>query len=531
MKYFYCTLLALVMMSYFKYVPSPSNKWVSGGFVSISSGKTFEDTLPFDSTVVVNLNNKVLLQLYRAVGFTRVWQDARTRKAMLIAIRTSDNEGLFPEDYQLQFLEALEHKYVNLDDHELLEYDIALTVNAQLFLLHLKNGKLDPKKLYNDWDVGKAPFDVNLLLLEAFRSNDIAKLVVKCRPDAPVYHQLVKALYLIRQFKQVRFPPIKYTKNIMLNEATVDVKAIKKRLRYWGDLKKSDSLSSRYDVKMFAAVKRFQRRHGLLQDGVIGLGTIEALNCTRAMREQQIIANLERWRWFEEQNKEAAVFVNIPDYKLMVIENRDTTIIRKIVVGSIKRKTPVLNSYLKTIVLNPTWTIPPTIIKEDVVPAMLKNRRYLSNKKIVIFNNANEVVSPERWNPATPHAYRYVQGPGPENTLGVMKILFPNRHSVYLHDTNHRNGFGLSNRSLSSGCIRVEKPLQVVNYFLSNSAHWSKKKTDSVIATGKTLNLKIEKKYHLYLYYWTAWSDKGMLHFRKDSYGYDAPLYASLRRK
>jgi murein L,D-transpeptidase YcbB/YkuD len=221
--------------------------------------------------------------------------------------------------------------------------------------------------------------------------------------------------------------------------------------------------------------------------------------------------------------------VNIPDYKLIVVENNDTTITQKVVVGTNKRKTPILNSYLKTVVLNPTWTIPPTILKEDVVPAMKRNRNYLSNKNIKIYDASNNVVSPENWNASKPHNYRYVQEPGPNNTLGEMKILFPNHHSIYLHDTNHRNLFGLNNRSLSSGCIRVEKPLELAGYFLNHSESWSKEKIDSVVATRKTHYVKIEKKYNLYIWYWTAWSLNGKLQFRKDIYDYDAALYEKLR--
>lgn len=491
--------------------------------------KIVDDAIAFDSLLVVSSSNIKLIQLYRATQFHTVWQSEGHRKIMISAIENSYKEGLLPSDYKIDALETFENNCGNFGKKEWIDYDILLTTQVQLFLEHLRNGKIDPAKMYDNWDLTKTPFDVNLMLLNAFGDNDLKQLIKDCIPNETVYKQLRVALEMIDKLEDRYFSPLVYSKNISLNDVAPEIKTIKKKLRYWGDLSASDSLTTKYDTKTWTAVKRFQKRHGLVEDGVIGQGTIDALNFSKNDRKKQIIANLERWRWFESKVGEDAMFINIPDYKLIVVENQDTTITHKIVVGTIKRKTPVLNSYLKTIVLNPTWTIPPTILKEDVVPAMLKNRNYLSKKQIVIYNGKNEVVSAYQWNPAKPHNYRYVQAPGPDNTLGEMKILFPNRHSIYLHDTNHRNLFGLSNRSLSSGCIRVEHPLELAGYFLNHSEQWEKQKIDSVVATRKTHNLKIDKKYNLYIWYWTAWSLNGKLHFRKDIYDYDEPLYDCLR--
>jgi L,D-transpeptidase YcbB len=491
--------------------------------------KVGPDAIAFDSTLVLFYNNQKLLEFYRATGFKTVWQSLSDRNIILEAIAESDQEGLFPEDYQLTSLKSLEAKHPTLQNIGLIEYDLLLTINSQRLLTDLKTGKLDPKKIYTNWDIDKTPFDVNMRLFEAFSKNNMQEVVQNCRPNSLVYVQLKEALRLIEKYPDLDFTPISFVEKIVPNETNPKVVAIKKRLRYWGDSNASRNKSSFYDAKTVAAVKRFQERHGLAPDGIIGAGTIEALNFTKSSRKKQIIANLERWRWFEENPNEDYISINIPDYKLIVVENQDSTITQKVVVGTSKRKTPVLTSYLKTVVLNPTWTIPPTILKEDVLPAMKRNRNYLLNKDILIYDSNNNVVAPESWNANKPLNYKYIQKPGPNNTLGEMKILFPNQHSIYLHDTNHRNLFGLHNRSLSSGCIRVEKPLELAGYFLNHSEKWSKEKIDSVVATRKTHYVKIEKKYNLYIWYWTAWSHKGKLYFRKDIYDYDAALYEKLR--
>ena len=528
MKQFYLLLIFLLLLSCNKQTDT-SVKTIKAKAVIIPKIKVDGNAIEIDSAVVLSFENQKLLEFYRATGFKTVWQSAILRKVVLKAIKDSYQEGLFPDDYKIKVLEALENKHALLKKKDLINYDLVLTLNTQLFLTHLKLGKLDPKKIYNNWDIERAPFDVNELLAESFAKKDFVATIDSCKPNSKVYNQLKKALELIEEFSDSDFSSIAFTDKIVANDTNPKIISIKKRLLFWNDLNSSDSLTAIYDSKTVAAMKRFQVRHGLAPDGVIGAGTIEALNFSKSSRKKQILANLERWRWFQMVPDEDYLVVNIPDYKLIVVENNDTTITQKVVVGTNKRKTPILNSYLKTVVLNPTWTIPPTILKEDVVPAMKRNRNYLSNKNIKIYDASNNVVSPENWNASKPHNYRYVQEPGPNNTLGEMKILFPNHHSIYLHDTNHRNLFGLNNRSLSSGCIRVEKPLELAGYFLNHSESWSKGKIDSVVATRKTHYVKIEKKYNLYIWYWTAWSLNGKLQFRKDIYDYDAALYEKLR--
>ncbi len=527
MKYIYFILFLWFVLSCQKKGSDDSAALLNSK--SISKIQVESNAIAFDSALVLSYKDKRLLEFYRATGFKTVWQSAMNRKVILNAIKESDKEGLFPEDYQIQSLETLEKKHETLNENELVTYDILLTSNTQQFLTHLKSGKLNPKEIYSNWDLEKKAFDSNSVLAAAFTKNKLAEIIHESKPNAVVYNQLKEALQLLEDYPDVDFAPIVFTEKIVANDTNAKVIGIKKQLKYWKDFSGSDSLTAIYDAKTVVAVKRFQERHGLASDGIIGAGTIEALNFSKSNRKKQLIANLERWRWFEILPEEDYIVVNIPDYKLVVVENQDTTITQKVVVGTNKRKTPVLTSYLRTVVLNPTWTIPPTILKEDVVPAMKKNRNYLSNKNILIYDGSNNVVAPEDWNSSKPHNYRYVQGPGPNNTLGEMKILFPNHHSIYLHDTNHRNLFGLNNRSLSSGCIRVEKPLELAGYFLSHSENWSKQKIDSVLGTRKTHYIKIKMKYNLYIWYWTAWSQKGKLQFRKDIYDYDLALYEKLR--
>lgn len=490
---------------------------------------TDERKVEIDTALLNTFKSETLKQFYISSENKTVWGNLKKRTYVLSQLENSDELGLNPEDYKATQLKKFENRISKLNDSDLATYDILLTYNFEKYLNHLYKGKLDPKKLYTDWDLDEKTFDVNNVLIKAFNKDKLDSIVESVQPKSETYKQLLKSLEIINTFPDEDIQKIDAVKKITLNDTNTVLIPIKKKLLFWKDMSGKDSLTDKYDKKTFEAVKKFQARHGLADDGVIGIGTINALNYSKERRKQQIIANLERWRWYPTELAENYFIINIPDYSLHVVEEQDTTLVRNVVVGTSSRKTPIITSVLKTVVFNPTWTVPPTILKEDVVPAMKRNRNYLAKKNITIYDTSGNVVEPAAWNENKPNNYRYVQSPGYNNSLGLMKILFPNHHSVYLHDTNHRNNFVRNNRSLSSGCVRVENPLELAEHILNDSTRFSKSKIDTIIATKKTMSFKITKKYALYQWYWTAWSKKNQLIFRADIYNLDADLYAKLR--
>ena len=490
---------------------------------------TDERTVEIDTALIGTYKNETLKQFYAASENQTVWGNLKKRTFVLSQLEKSEELGLEPEDYKISQLKKFESKVASLNDKDLAKYDILLTFNFEKFLNHIYKGKLDPKKLYTNWDLDEKEFDVNSVLIKGFNKNKLDSIVENIQPKTQTYKELLKALEIINTFPEDNINTIEATDKIVLNDTNPALTNIKKRLLYWNDMSGKDSLNNIYNHKTFEAVKRFQERHGLASDGVIGAGTIRALNYSKEDRKKQIIANLERWRWYPSELAENYFIINIPDYSLNVVENKDTTLVRNIVVGTSKRRTPIITSFLKTVVFNPTWTVPPTILKEDVVPAMKRNRNYLAKKNITIYDTSGNVVSPIAWNENKPNNYRYVQSPGYDNSLGLMKILFPNHHSVYLHDTNHRNIFGRNNRSMSSGCVRVENPLELAQHILDVDGNWPQDRIDTIIASKTTMSFKITKKYALYQWYWTAWSKKNQLIFRADIYDLDSDLYKQLR--
>lgn len=499
-------------------------------FKESNSNNKEGEIISIDSLLTNQFKSKSLVAFYASRDYKTAWQSEKNRKIILETIKNCESEGLNPSDYAVLKLQKLENKFIELEESELIDYDLLLTYNFQKYLNHLHNGKLSPKNLYTNWDIEVEELDTKTILNKALEKDSLTSEIEKCQPKALTYSKLIKALSIINKFPEDKTKPIVTTEEkINPNDSNPIIIDIKKKLLYWKDLETNDSITGNYDTITVKAVKKFQTRHGLISDGIIGKSTVNALNFTKEERKHQIIANLERWRWYTKSFAQNYVLINIPNYSLNVVEDQNITMSKRIVVGTIKRKTPILTSILQTVVFNPTWTVPPTILKEDLIPEMMKNRNALKNKGIGIYDSKNNEIDPEKWDPNRPRGYRYVQKPGYYNALGVVKINFPNKRSVYLHDTNHRNLFERNNRSLSSGCVRIENPLELVELLLDSPKQYSKEKIDSIVVTKKTLYIGIRKRYAIYQWYWTAWSEDNELIFRTDIYNLDTDLYAQLR--
>jgi murein L,D-transpeptidase YcbB/YkuD len=482
-----------------------------------------------DSALVIALQSKVLQDFYTSTKYRTVWQSEEKRKIILKELLNSDLEGLNPQDYSVKTLLSFEKKAPTLDSSDLAKYDVLLTSSLQKYISHLTNGRLNPRKLYKNWDLKENYIDLNATVAQLLQTDSLVYTIEQLKPNHIVYKRLKKALRQINAFPKDDFKAIKFTKIITPNDTNTAIIAIKKRLIYWKELQPRDSITPVYDEETVVALKKFQSRHGLAADAKIGSGTIESLNFSKNQRTQQIIVNLERWKWYPKQMGKEYIIINIPDYKLTLIYNKDTLRTHRVIVGRAKRKTPVLSSKLTQVVFNPTWTVPPTILREDVIPAILRSRSYLTHANIKVYNSDGRIVSPYEWQLSQAKTYRYVQSPGTFNSLGMVKIIFPNRFSVYLHDTNHRDYFDKIDRSLSSGCVRVDNPLELTEYILNDGINWNLGKITEILQNERTKFVKIKKEIRFHLLYWTAWSENNKLIFRDDIYNLDANLYDKLR--
>lgn len=530
-----------------------------------------DTSIAIDSLLVNSYKDEVLKKFYKSHQYQTVWTSKDQRDCLINEIEKAEEEGLQTSDYNYTKLKNWESQYHSLADSTIIRYDVLLTQSAQKYISHLSKGKLNPRLLYKDWDLKLKKIDINSLLDKGIFKDSLKYVIENSKPNHIVYKKLKRCLKLLREYPEESIGLVNLQLKLVPNCKSNYMPIIKKRLAFWGDLKETDSIpTSLYDKKTQDAVKLFQSRHGLRADGIIARGTIEALNYSRNQRIEQVVANLERWRWFPHDFANHYLLINIPDYNLVAVKSNDTLQTQRIVVGKDTRKTPILTSKISNILLNPNWTVPPTILKEDIYPEAEKNKGIFKKKGLSIIDSKNQEVNPWTWKIEDANNYKYVQKPGRNNSLGVMKINFPNNYSVYLHDTNHRNYFGFSYRSLSSGCVRLERPLEMAAYLLNDEEQWNIKKLKDTTNINhyiklqqqleldiakrnakllaknpklilkktvfekpelKTININIKEDIYLYQLYWTAWEDKGTLQFREDIYCVDLDLYSKLRYK
>lgn len=483
-------------------------------------------TLAIDTLFIQSYNNELLTSFYKENNNNTVWlKTTGTRELLLKHLNSCETDGLNATEFELDKLNDYERKIDALEDSELILYDILLTLKLQKYIRQLSNGRINPKTLYRDWDLPENRIDINAQLLAFEKGDSIAEKIEKLRPNHIQYKKLKTALQIINAYPPDTIECIAYNAIINKKDINPTLIPIKKKLIYWKDLNAKDSLTPVYDEETFVAVKKFQMRNGIYVDGIIGRNTIEVLNHSQKERKEQIISNLERWKWFPRNFGSHYIMINLPEYYLYIVKNGDTIEKKQIVVGSVLRKTPILSSTFSSIVFNPTWTVPPTILEEDLVPSATKNRAYFTSRNITIYDWKNKIVDPANWNPDKYKNYRYVQSPGDHNSLGNVKFNYPNHYSVYLHDTNHRSFFKYSFRSLSSGCVRVENPLPLAAYLLNDNKNWNLEKINKIIETKETITINLREKINIHQLYWTAGLDEnGNLKFLTDIYSLDEEL-------
>ncbi len=306
-------------------------------------------------------------------------------------------------------------------------------------------------------------------------------------------------------------------KFIKIGDSLLLLIAIKQRLFLLGDASNIDTTKF-FDSSLLPSIKKFQQRMGLTEDGVIGKKFMEELNITPAKRLQQLLLNLERVRWLPSQKTDNYIIVNIPEYKLHVYENNQPKFDMNIIVGSASNNTVIFSGNLQTIVFSPYWNIPSSIVEKEILPAIKRNSNYLNNKNMEItgYNNGLPLIR---------------QKPGLTNSLGLVKFLFPNSHSIYFHDTPNKNLFQETSRSFSHGCIRLQEPKKFAQYLLRNDTAtiWKSNKIDSVMHLTKEKWVTLKNPIPVSLVYFTAWvNENNQLNFRKDIYKHDEKLATKL---
>ncbi|SEN23412.1 Murein L,D-transpeptidase YcbB/YkuD [bacterium A37T11] len=334
----------------------------------------------------------------------------------------------------------------------------------------------------------------------------------------PVYRQYDHLRAFISQYKHLDergvWPAINLDKSIKsfkYGDSSETLVKIRRRLYALGDLK-SDTLSPSYDSTLFKAMQQFQERHGINPDGAIGPGTLSELNISPNQRLRQIIVNMERSRWLPASQQGEYLGVNIPEFKLHIYRDDSLLWSTNVVVGKALHETVIFSGNVKYVVFSPYWNVPPSIVKAEIVPGMKRNSNYLIAHHMEVTGNSGGLPVVR-------------QKPGPANSLGLVKFLFPNSHNIYLHDSPAKSLYNETSRAFSHGCIRVSEPKRLAEFLLKKDSTWTAESIDKAMHLGKEKTVTLKQTVPVFIAYFTAFVDRrGRLNFRKDIYKRDERL-------
>jgi murein L,D-transpeptidase YcbB/YkuD len=520
-----------------------------GGLVQRAAAETelqahlrnrIEAGLSSDSLTVMDepiYARETIRSVYPERDYAPIWIDARglNRRGERLLDWLADvipEHGLHAADYHVNAVEALE----NADGiGALVDMELALSDAFLLAGSDLLSGRLNAETLGPEWIAMPRRRDLAAVLTDAATRTDPGAVLEGLQPRDPRYRRLADRLAALRRLRDAGgWLAVEPGPTLREGDSGPRVDELIRRLAASADLtQQADS----FDADVRAAVQGFQRRHGLEPDGAVGPVTLEALNVPVQARIDQIIVNLERWRWLPETLGERYVAVNIAAFQLTAVDAGRPVLSMRVVVGRPYRRTPVFSGTISYLVLNPDWEVPKTIAVQDELPLIKRDPGYLAEQHFTLLSGwgaEERVIDPASvdWSRVTAgnFGYRLRQAPGPNNALGRIKFMFPNEFSVYLHDTPTRALFAKESRSFSSGCIRLERPLDLAEWLLADDPAWGRVAIEQAIGRGTQQTVRLQRPTPVHLLYWTAWvDDQGELNFREDIYGRDTPVLRELR--
>lgn len=485
------------------------------------------------------------------------WLDAgrpsgQARQALELLAGAADH-GLNPNDYHAGTLRVAvsEANTAALPSPEqLATLERALTSAMERFLGDLHRGRIDPRQIHQNFSVVRSDgFDAALVLQETLASGRLADAVRDAAPTLPLYARLRDALARYRALGDHaawRWPLPALPRSRRDLHATLapgdaydGLAPLAARLQALGDLAGDAPVPARYDGPLVRAVASFQQRHGLTPDGVLGAATLLRLQVPPAARVRQIELALERLRWTPLMRSPRMIVINIPEFALRAYEVRDGRIhvveTMKVIVGkAMDTRTPMFDEEMRFIEFSPYWNVPPSIARGETVPRLRRDPAYFRQQGFEFVGadgRVSDTLSPAQLDAVLAGHARIRQRPGPQNALGDIKFVFPNRDNIYLHHTPSTQLFGRDRRDLSHGCIRVENPVALAKFVLQGQSDWTEQRIRHAMEWGESSTLRLSQPIPVLIAYGTALVKDGRLHFFDDIYGHDRVLEAALQRR
>lgn len=453
-------------------------------------------------------------------------------------------DGLSPTDYHLNAINALFEKYERSKDSnndfplaDFAALDILLTDAYIIISSHLYLGKVNPDNLKSEWNIQRSAPElmIDRRLVEAIANQNIRKSFEELYPSFTIYKRMRDGLRFMYEHhdrfdkKYIgKWKKLKIDKSIKLGDSHNQMDEIRSRLQFWNFVAQYFPAEEKvYDSLMEQGIKLLQKRHGLEMDGVIGQGTIHALNQSPEDLIATAKVNMERLRWLPANIKDQElILVNTANYQLDFISKRDTILSSKVIVGKSYHSTPQFSAEMSYLVFSPTWTVPNSITRNEIIPSIRRNPNYLASKNMNVITNSGAVVDPSTidWQKVNARNFPYMirQEPGEQNSLGLVKFMFPNKYSVYIHDTPSRSLFAREDRALSHGCIRIQKPTELAKLLLAHDKQWTDEKIRESMGLKRERVVNLDRKIPVVIFYLTYWTDTtGQEFFRQDIYNRD----------
>jgi len=482
---------------------------------------------------------KLTQQFYERRDFAPAWIKGTAPlpqvAELIAALNTAVKEGLDPQLYNVALLEQRRQDATKgfltkkgFEPSEAGGLDVWLTYLYMKYASDLADGLSDLAQADPKWQIRPEKFDPAGQLESALRDNRVGASLGELTPGNPQYQALRTILGEYRaQAAKGGWPAVARQTKLKPGQTSPVVAAIAKRLVASGDYTGAvpPGHGGAYSRDLQEAVKRFQRRHGLADDGVINAAVVAEMNVPIAQRIQQIEMNLERWRWLPRDLGDRYILVNIPEYRLEVWDHGQVPVSMRVVVGKQDTQTPIFNDEMTYVVFSPYWNVPPDIAQGETLPEMLKDSSFLDRNNMEVLDKSGQPIDPSSIDSSDPARYRFRQKPGAQNSLGLVKFMFPNQFNVYLHDTPADSLFARASRSFSHGCVRLENPMALAEYVLHDQQEWTREKITDAMHAEEERTVKLKKPIPVYLGYWTARvSADGVMQFRKDVYGIDSRL-------
>jgi len=479
----------------------------------------------------------LISKLYERRDYRSAWTDPVMIRELYAQVLKSVEHGLNPEDFHAAQLGARLGSLSGTKDPTFgAEMEILCTDALARLAVTLRFGKLDPAAFDPSWNFSRKieAEDPVTLLNGVLQRKRISAQLEKLDPHTGFYNRLRRALITYRgimshgAWQALPDGPV-----LKVGVSDERVPFLRKRLRATSDLSGPESLDPQvFNEDLETAVKIFQKRHGIDTDGKVGPRTLEALNVPLTTRINQIRASLERMRWVFRDIPDNYLIVDIAGFHAYLIRKGEPVWSTRVQVGKSYHATPVFKDTVRYLEFNPTWTIPPGILRNETLPTIRRDPDYLRRNTMSVITNSGTIVDPSTidWAATATKSFPYMirQEPGPHNALGRVKFIFPNKYMVYLHDTPSKGLFARSERAFSHGCIRTENPFDLATLLLADQG-WDRARIDRIVASKKNTRVNLETPIAVMLLYWTAQVDPdGMVQFRKDLYNRDAPIIEGL---